>query len=44
MAELKCESNEHFDFCSFEQDNIKILLKMVKEEKEEGINIIKSFN
>lgn len=28
----------------FEQDNIKILLKMVKEEKEEGINIIKSFN
>ena len=28
----------------FEQDNIKIILKMVKEEKEEGINIIKSFN
>lgn len=28
----------------FEQDNIKILLKMVKEEKEEGINILKSFN
>lgn len=28
----------------FEQDNIKTLLKMVKEEKEEGINIIKSFN
>lgn len=28
----------------FEQDNIKILLKMIKEEKEEGINIIKSFN
>lgn len=28
----------------FEQDNIKILLKMVKGEKEEGINIIKSFN
>lgn len=28
----------------FEQDNIKILLKMVKKEKEEGINIIKSFN
>lgn len=28
----------------FEQDNIKVLLKMVKEEKEEGINIIKSFN
>lgn len=28
----------------FEQDNIKILLKMIKEEKEEGINILKSFN
>ena len=28
----------------FEQDNIKLLLKMIKEEKEEGINLIKSFN
>lgn len=37
------EDDEYIYFY-FEQDNIKILLKMVKEEKEEGINIIKSFN
>lgn len=37
------EDDRHIYFY-FEQDNIKILLKMVKEEKEEGINIIKSFN
>ena len=37
------EDDRHIYFY-FEQDNIKILLKMVKEEKEEVINIIKSFN
>lgn len=36
--------DDRYIFFYFEQDNIKILLKMVKEEKEEGINIIKSFN
>lgn len=36
--------DDRYIYFYFEQDNIKILLKMVKEEKEEGINIIKSFN
>lgn len=36
--------DDRYIYFYFEQDNIKILLKMVKEEKEEGINILKSFN
>lgn len=36
--------DDRYIYFYFEQDNVKILLKMVKEEKEEGINIIKSFN
>lgn len=36
--------DDRYIYFYFEQGNIKILLKMVKEEKEEGINIIKSFN
>ena len=36
--------DDRYIYFYFEQDNIKILLKMIKEEKEEGINIIKSFN
>ena len=37
------ESDEYI-YIYFEQDNIKMLLKMKKEEKEEGLNLIKSFN
>lgn len=37
------ESDEYI-YIYFEQDNIKVLLKMLKEEKEEGLNLIKSFN
>ena len=36
--------DDRYIYFYFEQDNVKIILKMVKEEKEEGINIIKSFN
>ena len=36
--------DDRYIYFYFEQGNIKILLKMVKEEYEEGINIIKSFN
>lgn len=36
--------DDGYIYIYFEQNNIKLLLKMIKEEKEEGINLIKSFN
>ncbi len=36
--------DDGYIYIYFEQDNIKLLLKMIKEEKEEGINLMKSFN
>ena len=36
--------DDGYIYIYFEQDNIKLLLKTIKEEKEEGINLIKSFN